>query len=51
MVSLVSPGLLLFSKQNQHIYSELLSVVMNLISNDNLEYDFNLSDVITNAVT
>ena len=41
------------SKQNQHIYSELFisGSESSSIPNDNLEYDFNLSDVIKNAVT
>ena len=41
------------SKQNQHIYSELFNSDNEylLISSDNLEYDFDLSDVIKNAVT
>ena len=41
------------SKQNQHIYSELFisGNESSLISSDNLEYDFDLSDVIKNAVT
>ena len=40
-------------KQNQHIYSELFISCneSSLISNDNMEYDFDLSDVIKNAVT
>ena len=41
------------SKQNQHIYSEIFisGNESSLISSDNLEYDFDLSDVIKNAVT
>ena len=41
------------SKQNQHIYSELFisDNESSLISSDNMEYDFDLTDVIKNAVT